>query len=167
MATSTSSITHIGEMSTPEINTCVVSRSMLLSAFNENAALSVDVFFRAVVGALAFWLVGYVLPVVPGLEFYAALSGSIAVLYVANLADVSGIRDTIISIVPALMVWGILMFDVQSAALIGLTLFTHLLMAFFAGFSKVSGSLRDLALWPVMFGGVGVTLAAYVEQFLN
>lgn len=166
MATATRSISHVGEMSTPEIQSCLVSRSMLLSAFSDNAILSTVVVMRAVVGALVFWSLGASLPLSPGLEFYAALSAAIGLLYFGNLSDVKGARDAIVSVVPAIMVWGILTFDMNNAALVGVTLFTHLMVAFFAGFSKVSGSLRDLALWPVLFGGMAVTLAGFIEQFL-
>lgn len=166
MATATRSISHVGEMSTPEIKSCLVSRSMLLSAFNDNVILTIVVIMRAAVGALAFWLLGLSLPLNPGLEFYAALSTAVGVLYFANLSDVKSARDAIVSVVPAMMIWGILIYDVNNAALVGVTLFTHLLVAFFAGFSKVSGSLRDLALWPVLFGGMGVTLLGFIEQFL-
>ena len=166
MATATRSISPVGEVSTPEIQSCLVSRSMLLSAFSENVSLTVDVITRAAIGALAFWLVGVSLPLSPGLEFYAALSASVGMLYFANLSDVKGVRDAIVTVVPAAMGWGILWFHVNNTALVGITLFTHLLVAFFAGFSKVSGSLKDLALWPVLFGGMSVTLAGFIEQFL-
>ena len=166
MATATRSIGHVGDMSTPEIKSCLVSRSMLLSAFSDNVTLTIMVIMRAAVGALAFWGLGISLPLIPGLEFYAALSAAIGILYLANLSDVKSARDAIVSVVPATMVWSILIYDVNNAALVGVTLFTHLLVAFFAGFAKVSGSLRDLALWPVLFGGMGVTLLGFIEQFL-
>ena len=167
MATTTRSISHVGDMSTPQVSTCPVSRSMLLSAFNDNAALTLDVVWRVMLGAALAWCGAVVLPVQPGLTFFAALSASISVLYVANLADVKSVRDGIMSVVPAALVWGILAYDAGNSALVGLTLVTHLLIALFAGFARVTGSLRDLALWPVLFGTLSMVLGAYTEWFLR
>ncbi|MEE2731467.1 MAG: hypothetical protein VYA55_11650 [Pseudomonadota bacterium] len=166
MATTTRSIHTIGDMGAPDFSSCPVSRGMLLSAFSENVAITLDVILRAVAGGLLFWLLGYGLPVTPGLSFFAALSASLGVLYLANLADVNNVRDGIISTVSAFLVWGILAFDANNAALVGLTLFAHLMVAFFAGFARVSGSLRDMALWPVLFGGLSITLVGFVDLFL-
>lgn len=157
---------HLGELSTPDMRACTVSRSMLLSALSENVALSLQVVLMAMLGAAIAWGSALVLPITPGLTFYAALSASVPVIYLANLADVRNVRDTIVCLVPGLMVWGILLYDVQNATLLGLTLFTHVMVAFFAGFSRVSGSLRDMGLWPVLFGFMGVSLMAFVEAFL-
>jgi len=166
MATTSRSISQLGEMSSPEFQSCPVSRRMLLSAFNENAAISIDVVARTIFGAALVWAVGALLVIKPGLPFFGAFSAALSMVYLANLTDVKSTRDAIVSVVPTLLVWGILYYDAASAALIGVTLFTHLLLAFFAGFARVSGSLRDLALWPVLFGGVSVTLGAYTEWFL-
>lgn len=166
MATTTGSIGHAGELNTPEVQQgCAVSRGMLVSAFSENAAVSLAVVVKAVLGAAAAWLVSMVLPVAP-LTVFAALTATVPVIYLANLADVRNVRDAITSVVPALMVWSILFYDVRSATLVGLTLFTHVMVAFFAGFNRVSGSLGDLRLWPVLFGFMVVTLVFFVDQFL-
>ena len=166
MATTTRSIDHVGELSTPKIQTCPISRSMLLSAFGERVVMALNVMLRVVLGGLLLWGVGGLLPLQPGLGFYGALSAAVGAIYLANLADVKGIRDTITSTVPAFLVWGILYFDVHNAALVGVTLFTHLMVTFFAGFARISGSLRDLSLWPVMFGGMAVVLADFIDRFL-
>lgn len=166
MATTTRSISQVGGMSSPEIQSCLVSRRMLLSAFSENAAISIDVVSRAIIGAVLIWSIGASLTLQPGLSFFAALSAALSVIYLANLVDTKSVRDAIVFVVPAFLVWGILYYDATNAALVGLTLFTHLLLAFFAGFARVSGTLRDLALWPVLFGGMCVALGAYAEWFL-
>ena len=64
MATTTRSISHVGDMSTPQVSTCPVSRSMLPSAFNDNAALTLDVVWRVMLGAALAWCGAVVLPVV-------------------------------------------------------------------------------------------------------
>jgi len=165
MATTTGSIGHAGDLTTLEMKNCAVSRNMLLSAFSENVSIALDVSAKAVLGSvlavLGFWL----LPV-PGTMFFAALSASLSVIYLANLADVRNVRDAIVCVVPAFMVWGVLLFDVHSRGLLGLTLFIHVMVAFFAGFARVSGSLSDVRLWPVLFGVTCVTLMEFVALYL-
>lgn len=164
MATTTGSITYTREFSTLETRNCAVSRSMLLSAFSENVAITLDVGLRSILGAAAAWIIALVLPT-PDMMFFAALSAALPVIYLANLGDVRNVRDAIVCIVPALMVWGILFYDVHNTSLLGLTLFTHVMVAFFAGFSRVSGSLSNMRLWPVLFGFMSVSLIAFIELF--
>lgn len=100
----------------------------------------------------------------PGLPFFAALSAMFAILYLASASDADGVRDIVSLVVPSLFVWGILLINHQNPILIGLTLFTHVLQAFFSGFLQSSGSFKDLRLWPVLFGVSVAQLVWFVSS---
>lgn len=96
----------------------------------------------------------------PGLSFLAAFSAMGALLYVANMADVERYRDGVLFLVPAIFVWVLLAWANTSPVAVGLTLFTHVFMAFFAAFANVTGTLRQLRLWSLLLG-FSLTLLSY------
>lgn len=143
-----------------------VLRHMLVSALNDNAATTVEVIIKALFGMALIMGGALLLPLQPGLMFYAAVSAALPMIYIANLADVHRARDVISFVVPTLFVWGVQIYDVRNEALLGLTLFSHVFLAFFVGFARTSGSVRDLGLWPALFGAELVMLVMYIDQFL-
>lgn len=96
----------------------------------------------------------------PGLSFLAAFSAMGALLYVANMADVERYRDGVLFLVPAIVVWGLLAWANTSPVAVGLTLFTHVFLTFFAAFANVTGTLRQLRLWSLLLG-FSLTLLGY------
>ena len=143
-----------------------ITAPMLTSAVRENAHQLLWITTKALaafvmVGAFLFTL-GDVIKV----NFFAAWSAALAVLYIANLADVSRLRDAVSLTVPALFVWGVLAVGGQNAYLVGLALFTHLGVAFFASLARTSGSLKDSGIWSLLFGSSLAVMLYYVVYFL-
>lgn len=97
---------------------------------------------------------------------FAAWSASVAVLYIANLADATRLRDVVSLIVPAAFIWSVLAYDSQNLYLVGLTLFSHSGVAFFACLSRTSGSLREVGVWPVLLGSGLAMLILFVFLYL-
>ncbi len=143
-----------------------VAKPMLLSALRENAAITVSVISKTLLSALAVAVVAALLPYAPAISFYSAFSASLGLIYIASLAYARGFRDAIVLIMPTVLIFAVLGFDSHNVALVGLTLFTHVFLSFTAGFSRAGGSLRDLGLWPVLFGVELMMLIFFVEQIL-
>lgn len=135
-----------------------------LSGVRENMALMATVFSKAVLGILLCTLVAALMPHAPTTGFYAAFSAGISMLYLASLSDARGFRDVISLSVPSLFVLAVLLVAGTHPLLVGVTLFTHVFMAFIAGFSRAGGSLHELGLWPVLFGIELTVLVFYVNQ---
>jgi len=165
MTTSTGPIHYQGEIGTPQLNTCQVSQSMLLAAASESLLAVGLLALRVLAGVLLIWLVAVALPVSPQLEFYAALSAAVVLLYVANLADSRSFRDVLFFLVPGLLIWSMLAYALNPVT-VGLSLFVHLMLAFFAGSSGISGSIRDLRLWPLLFGAMLAIQFAFVDTYV-
>ena len=102
----------------------------------------------------------------PSLGFLAAFSAASGLLYLTNLGDVERYRDSILFVVPTLFIWVMLGIDADNAALVGLTLFTHVFLAFFASFARVTGALREMRLWPLLLGLDLSFLIYLVNSFL-
>ena len=134
------------------------------SAIQENMALAVMVLAKVLFGAALVSLVAISLPIVPTIGFYAAFSAGISILYFASLTDARGFRDAISLLVPAVFVLAVLLAAKGNPVLVGMTLFTHVVLAFSAGFSRSGGSLHRLGLWPVLFGVELVTLVLFMNQ---
>ncbi len=88
----------------------------------------------------------------PDTEVYAALSAAIALLYVAALADVSRAREGAILLIPAVVTWLLLAYDMSDPLLIGITLLGHTIVAFDAIVRRSANSLQELGLWPFLLG---------------
>ncbi|MDY6920665.1 MAG: hypothetical protein SV765_10700 [Pseudomonadota bacterium] len=121
---------------------------------------------RLVIGSGLAWLIHWLLPVILPLNFFAALSAGLVLLYLANLADVQRLRDGLFCVLPGLLVWIILAYAPDQAAAVALTLFIHLMLAFFAATAGISGGLRELQLWPVLFGFNLMVLAGVAQAYL-
>jgi hypothetical protein len=141
------------------------SRSAQMSTFHYHVRAWIEQVTRFMAGLAITWLLFNML-LQPDLEFLAALSAGFALLYIANLADVERYRDAIAFTVPALFIWLVLAFDFHNAALVGLTLFTHLFMAFFGSFVRTTGGLSDLRLWSLLLGVYLASLIYLVMTFL-
>lgn len=139
---------------------------MLSAALKENGLHVLWVVTRIVLAFLLVCLVTVVLQQYVQVNFYAAWSAMVAVLYLANMVDVVRLRDAVSLLVPGLFIWAALFYDATSAAIVGLTLFTHVVVAFFAGISRTSGSLRDIELWAYLLGAGVAVLGSFVTQFL-
>lgn len=164
MAPSTGTLQHQSEISIRGLESCAVSRSMLISAVTDKGLGLVLALVRAIAGFAMVWFIGEQIVVLPEVNFYAACSASLVLIYFANLADVKSLRDAVFCLAPSILVLSLLAFDIN-AGLVGVCLLTELLLAFFAGFSRISGTLKDLGLWPYLFGANLMLLINYVDQF--
>ena len=143
-----------------------VVRPMLLAALGEHALAWLDQTARFVVGGLLAWAM-LALAQWPGLPFLAAYSAGASLLYLASTADVERYRDGILLLVPTLFVWVMLGLGAANAAVVGLTLFTHVFLAFVGAFTRITGTLHVMRLWSLLLGLHLVLLVYLVSVFLQ
>ncbi|MCG8314012.1 MAG: hypothetical protein MI976_12430 [Pseudomonadales bacterium] len=91
--------------------------------------------------------------------FLSAYSGAAAILYVASLSDAKNPRDFFAMIIPSILIWGLLMAQINNGLLLGFSLFTHALTSFYGSISKPNGALQELQFWPVLLGFNGIVLS--------
>lgn len=137
-----------------------VARPMLMAAMKEHVVAWLDQTARFAAG-VALAMAALMLAQWPTLPFLAAFSGVGGLLYVANMADVERYRDSVLFLVPTLFIWVVLSLGAAQPVLVGLTLFTHVFLAFIGTFARVTGTLRQLRLWTLLLG-FSLTLLAYL-----
>src|SRR5690606_24820696 len=97
----------------------------------------------------------------PTLRCRAAFTGVGGLPSRANMAEVARYRDSVLFLVPTLLIWVVLRLGAAQPVLVGLTLFTHVFLAFIGTFARVTGTLRQLRLWTLLLG-FSLTLLAYL-----
>ncbi len=138
---------------------------MLVSALGEHALTWLDNIVRLALGALVAWGMLSLVPAAD-LSFLAAFSAATGWLYLGNLADVERYRDAILFVVPTLFVWLVLSLGANNAALVALTLFTHVFISFVGAVARNTGTLQVLRLWSLLLGFQLVLLSYLVVTFL-
>ena len=138
--------------------------SMLGSAFADNGKRGLVIVLKVLFGMGGVFVLGILLHPWVALPFYGAWSAAMVLVYLANLADVVRLRDVACVLVPGLMIALLLTYGADRPIFVGLSLFTHVTVAFYAGLNQISGSLKDLGLWSVLFGVNGVVFCCYALQ---
>lgn len=118
--------------------------------------------FKLSLGGIAVTILATTLPYTPGTPFYAALSASISVLYIASLMDISRIKEGVPLILAAITSWILLGINASDPTMVTLSLATHLIMSVYAILSRDSNSLQLLGLWPLHLGIVLFSMICFV-----
>ncbi len=100
------------------------------------------------------------------LNFFAALSTLLAVVYLVSVMDVNNSRDAVSLVLPALSIIILVFLNTNFNLTIALTWVIHTFLSFFSGVSHRSGSLKILGLWPFLFGVSAALTLVLVDQFI-
>ena len=131
-----------------------------------SAAAQPAVFLRSLIGSCAYDISETVLKLTSGAAFAvlllslaqqltpllsAAAAGG-AMLYLANLSGVRTAQDALATLLPALAIPALLLWEINHPVALGFGLLLHAGTSFYGTLGQPTGALSEMKIWPVLLG---------------